>query len=249
MSPRARLVVLLPALAGMAVLLGLAMAGLPDFGHHGPLLGDLLSRSAVPQRHAQNSVAATVFDYRGFDTMGEEFILFGAVTGVVMLLRDQAEEPEDADRGQAVSAALRVVGVGMLGPALVIGGWLAAFGYITPGGGFQAGVLLSGATLLVFLAGRHRLFMLPAREGVVDPVESAGAAAYVAVGLAALVSGAPFLHNLLGKGAAGTLLSAGSIGLLNWATAIEVAAANVLLYSHFLGAHVAPLMRGGDGAT
>jgi multisubunit Na+/H+ antiporter MnhB subunit len=34
-----------------------------------------------------NVVASVVFDYRGFDTLGEATILFTAVTGVLLLLR------------------------------------------------------------------------------------------------------------------------------------------------------------------
>ena len=35
-----------------------------------------------------NVVSAVVFDYRGIDTMGEEFILFAAVMSVALLLRE-----------------------------------------------------------------------------------------------------------------------------------------------------------------
>lgn len=36
---------------------------------------------------ANNAVTAVVFDYRGFDTLGEATILFTAVAGVVLLFR------------------------------------------------------------------------------------------------------------------------------------------------------------------
>ena len=41
-----------------------------------------------------NVVASVVFDYRGFDTLGEATILFTAVTGVLLLLR-AAKRKED----------------------------------------------------------------------------------------------------------------------------------------------------------
>jgi multisubunit Na+/H+ antiporter MnhB subunit len=34
-----------------------------------------------------NGVTAVVFDYRGFDTLGEATILFSAVAGVIMIFR------------------------------------------------------------------------------------------------------------------------------------------------------------------
>jgi len=36
-----------------------------------------------------------VFDYRGYDTLGEATILFTAVTAVVMLLRRRRDEVDD----------------------------------------------------------------------------------------------------------------------------------------------------------
>ena len=36
---------------------------------------------------ADNGVTSVVFDYRGFDTLGEATVLFTAVAGVIMLFR------------------------------------------------------------------------------------------------------------------------------------------------------------------
>ncbi len=36
---------------------------------------------------ANNAVTSVVFDYRGFDTLGEATILFTAVAGVILVLR------------------------------------------------------------------------------------------------------------------------------------------------------------------
>jgi multicomponent Na+:H+ antiporter subunit B len=242
MRPGVRRIVLVPALVVLAGVLVAGLSGLPAFGHAHSPYGSVLNRSAVPERHADNVVAATTFDYRGFDTLGEEFILFAAVTGVLALLRDETEE---TDEGEATADGdpVRVVLILAVGPGFVMAAWLAAFGYITPGGGFQAGVVFAGVALLVYLGVGHRAFAAAARDAIVDPLEALGAGGYVLVGLAALIVGTPFLHNLLGPGDTGTLLSAGSIGILNWATAAAVTAANLLLFTHFLGAHVAPLVR------
>src|SRR5207248_525557 len=77
-SARTRLGLFLVAGAGLAALLGWGVAGLPAFGdYHGPY-GLVLNQVALGQRHTTNVVAAVVFDYRGFDTMGEELMLFAA---------------------------------------------------------------------------------------------------------------------------------------------------------------------------
>ena len=65
-------------------------AGLPDFGDYRGPYGEILNRVAVPERSTTDVVTAVNFDYRGFDTLGEEFILFAAVIGVASILRSCA---------------------------------------------------------------------------------------------------------------------------------------------------------------
>jgi multicomponent Na+:H+ antiporter subunit B len=228
-----------PVLALFAAILGWGLSGAPAFGHFHGAYGELLNRIAVPQRHSTNVVTAIVFDYRGFDTMGEELILFASVVGVVLLLRDM-RQPSGSQVDPVASDAIRLFGLIMVAVLLVIGLWLVAFGLVTPGGGFQGGVVVAGAIVVVFLAAGYRPWRRFGREGLLDPFEGGGAAAYVAVGLAALVAGAPFLHNLLGGGRTGTLVSGGSMSLLNLAVAIEVAAANLVLYTEFLESYLVP---------
>src|SRR5204863_3708095 len=99
-------------------------------------------------------VGATVFDYRAVDTLGEEFILFTAVVGVALLLRKRREgayEPRDEVR----SDAIRALGALFAPAVFLLGLWVVAFGYVTPGGGFQGGVIVAGAFLLVYVAGGY----------------------------------------------------------------------------------------------
>jgi multicomponent Na+:H+ antiporter subunit B len=242
-SRRARIAIFLPALAAFGALLAWGLAGLPDFGDYVGPYGYLLNHVALPERHMTNVVTATVFDYRGFDTMGEEFILFAAVTGVVLLLRK--EQRDTGDLNDSIGAdGVRVAGTLLVGSGVLVGLWLVAFGFVTPGGGFQGGVVVAGAALLVFLASSYRDWEGIGNEHVLDPLEGIGAGGYVVVGLAALVSGLPFLTNLLGPGAPGTLESGGSAIFVNWAAGLEVAAANLLLFSEFLGEYIVPLARG-----
>src|SRR5437868_13413322 len=90
MSRRIRVAVLTPALLGLGALFAWAIAGLPAFGDYRGPYGFVLARVVVPLRHTTNVVMGTTFDVRGVDTMGEEFILYAAVLGVTLLLRDEA---------------------------------------------------------------------------------------------------------------------------------------------------------------
>jgi multicomponent Na+:H+ antiporter subunit B len=241
-SRQFRVGVLGAALAGLGALLAWAIAGLPAFGDYRGPYGYVLNRVVVPLRHTTNVVMGTTFDVRGVDTMGEEFILFAAVLGVALLLRDEsAASRAERNTRRFPSDAVRLVGVLMIGGGLLVGLWLAAFGYVTPGGGFQGGVVVAGAIVLLYVIGSHRDYHPFRDEHVLDPLEGLGAGGYVVVGLAALASGAAFLANLFGHGKTGTLLSGGSIPALNWASAIAVTAAMLLLFAEFLETYVVPL--------
>lgn len=241
MSRRARTVLLTAALAGLGALLGWGVSGLPAFGDYRGPYGYALDRIVVPLRHTTNVVMATTFDVRGIDTMGEELILYAAVLGIVLLLRGEGEKHEE--RITPGSDSLRVGGALAVGAAVLTGLWLVAFGYVTPGGGFQGGVAVAAGALLVYLAGSHASFAPFRNEELLDPLESLGAGGYVVIGIAALASGSAFLANLFGPGTVGSLLSGGSIPLLNWAAGIEVAFAMLVLFAEFLQAYVVPLAR------
>ena len=242
MSRRARLAVFAACGPALFAFLLWYLAGLPAFGHFHGGIGDLLNHVAVHERHTSNVVAAVVFDYRGFDTMGEELILFTAVIGVALLLRSFRADREERPELRVESDAIRLAGQLMVPVTFLLGLWLAAFGYVTPGGGFQGGVVLASALALVWAAGSYGAYRRLNPEPLLDLLEGTGAGGYVAIGFVALAIDGIFLDNLLGPGRRGTLLSGGSIPLLNWASALEVAAANVLLYREFLEEYVLALL-------
>ena len=219
--------------AGLAALLLWAVAGLPDFGHYHHAYGRLLNSVAVGERQTTNVVTSIVFDYRGFDTLGEEFILFTSVMGVALLLRDVREEKE-RPRDALHSEGVRLVGVAFAAALLVLGLYVVAHGPITPGGGFQGGVVLASAFAVIYLAGEYHAYRALAPEPAVDLVEGTGAGGYAVIGVVSLLLGSAYLHNFGPLGTAGTLASAGSISMLNIASALEVSAAFVLLFTEFL---------------
>jgi multicomponent Na+:H+ antiporter subunit B len=219
-----------------AVLAGLMMwslTGLPAFGDFQGEYGRILNSVAQKERHVSNVVASIVFDYRGVDTLGEEFILFAAVMGVALLLRearDAGGRPEDAERSDAVGA----VGLALVAPTVVLGLYVVAHGYLTPGGGFQGGVATAAGFVLIYAAGRYSSYRAASPRGLIDLAEGAGAGAYAAVGIAALIAGAAFLENVVALGTPGTLAAGGTIPILNAASGLEVTAALVLIFHEFI---------------
>src|SRR5947209_7528121 len=97
-----------------------AAVNLPPWGEYRGPYGDLIAHLAVYERHTTDTVNAINYDYRGFDTLGEEFILFTAALGVMMLLRrdgqattQQAGKVSDNPK---LSTAVRAVAM----PAILI---------------------------------------------------------------------------------------------------------------------------------
>jgi multicomponent Na+:H+ antiporter subunit B len=231
----------LDAAAALCVLLVWGMSALPPFGDYRGPYGLVLNQVAVPERHATNVVAAATFDYRGVDTMIEEFILFAAVIGVAILLRNMRfegeHEPREQARGRRVpgtSNAVRVIGLTLLGPIVLFGIYVVAHGHLTPGGGFQGGVVLATGALLVYLSGEYVTLRRVRPQAFIDLAEATGAGSYVLVGVYGLVVAGSFLTNFLPLGKVGTLPSAGTIPVINLAVGLEVAAGFTLLLSEFL---------------
>jgi multicomponent Na+:H+ antiporter subunit B len=239
MSRRTRLWLFVVSGAVLAAAMGWALSGLPAFGDFQGEYGRILNSVAQHERHVSNVVSSVVFDYRGVDTLGEEFMLFAAVMAVALLLREARDEgarPEDAARSDAVGA----VGLALVGPIVVVGLYVVAHGYLTPGGGFQGGVVTAGGLALLYAAGRYSSYRAASPRSLVDAAEGAGAGTYAAVGVAALVAGAAYLENVIRLGTPGTLASGGTIPILNAASALEVSAALILIFHEFLEEVMAP---------
>src|SRR5947208_7638782 len=135
MSRRARLTVFGMAGAGLAAVLIIGFNGLPDFGHYHGVYGQVINGIGVTERHATDLVTALNFDIRGFDTLGEEFILFASIIGVVLILRElrgegkrpQQEEAEEHHFAGA-SDALRAIALGLVPSIIVLGIYIVVHG-------------------------------------------------------------------------------------------------------------------------
>ena len=66
------------------------------FGDPPSDMDDYIIENAQEETASNNVVASVVFDYRGFDTLGEATILFTAVTGVLLLLRTVKRKEESS---------------------------------------------------------------------------------------------------------------------------------------------------------
>jgi multicomponent Na+:H+ antiporter subunit B len=240
-SRTARLLLFGVGAAGFGVVLVYGLAGLPAFGHYQGVYGHVLNRIGVTERHATDLVTALNFDFRAFDTLGEEFILFASVLGVVLILRQlrgERERPNQEETDEhhlaGASEALRALALVLVPSLLALGVYIVVHGQITPGGGFQGGVVLATGPLAVFLAGRYLRMRIIAPHTVVEIGDAVGAMGYGLVGLAGLVFAGIFFKNFLPLGIPGHLLSAGQIDVASVAVGLEVSGAFLVAWSEFL---------------
>jgi multicomponent Na+:H+ antiporter subunit B len=225
------------------ILLGLfcyATMDMPAWGYYRGPYGYVIANIAVFERHATDTVNAINYDYRGFDTLGEEFILFTAVLGVMMLLRrERGEESSStfsgrvADRG-VLSTTIQAVTFPAMLVTVIFGFYIGLHGQLTPGGGFQAGVILASAWFLVYLAQNTDAFRRITSHPVMELVEALGAGSYGVIGLTGLLMGVPLLTNFLPLGKTGDVFSSGTIALISACVGVEVTAAFLLVAYTYL---------------
>jgi multicomponent Na+:H+ antiporter subunit B len=237
-----RRLVMLLAGGGVAILYVWAILGLPSFGRYQGPYGDVINKVATPERHLTDTVTGVNFDYRGFDTLNEEMILFAAVVGLAILLRAQRDEQategeEDHARYRIAphtSDSIRVWGLALVGPIVLFGIYILLHAHLSPGGGFQGGVILATALLHVYLAGEYLTAKRLSPESLVEGVEATGAGGFVVIGLAGSLFARWFLENFFPLGSRGDLVSAGTIPFINVSVGLAVAAGFVLILTEFM---------------
>jgi multicomponent Na+:H+ antiporter subunit B len=215
--------------------------GLPGLGHYPGPYGNLINSLTVYERHATDAITAVNFDYRGFDTLGEEFILFASVMGANLLLRKQKDDREEdppLDRAKArvvppTSDAVRVTGLALVLPIIVFGLYTVSHGQLTPGGGFQGGVVLASMPLIIYLCGDYQAFEHITSHVLSEVTEAVGAGGYAVTGLISIAFGSAYLTNFIPLGQTGDVLSSGTIFLISVLTGLEVAGGLVVLMIAF----------------
>lgn len=234
MSRTVRFVVFGIGTAALVTLFGLAVHLLPTFGGTWHPYRDAAVAAAGP-RTAPNVVTSVNFDQRGLDTFGEEAILLASVIGAVALLRpghdERAAEPPGTGR---MLYGTRLAGYVLLPVSLILGADIVVHGHLTPGGGFQGGVVLATGLHLTYVAGSYPALRRLRPLRWYEYGEAVGMGGVVALGTAGLVAGAGFLANILPTGRFGELVSAGTVPVFSIAVGIEVASGVVVLLAGFL---------------
>lgn len=251
MSRPLRLGVFAAGAGGTAVLLLLAVLDMPPFGSSFHPYRTHSVPAAVAHATA-NVVSSVNFDQRGMDTLAEEAILVASVLVVATLLRKTDGDRWRRRTGGRVLDSTLLMGWILLPYTLLLGLDVVAHGHLTPGGGFQGGVVLGTAVHLLYVAGRYDVLKRARPIRPFEWGEAIGTGAFACLGIAGVLVTGAFLANVVPQGALGTLLSAGTVPILNGAVGVEVASGVVVVISAFLdqaiGLETVPRGSRGTGA-
>lgn len=143
-----------------------------------------------------NVVTAVLGSFRGYDTLGEVFVVFVACIGVLFIL---GVKPPEGRRYNPENSGLRhhlipqVVGR-LLIPFIVLFGLYVQFhGEYGPGGGFQAGALIASGVILYALLEGEAAALRAVPQPVLMGLVIGGALLYGGVGLLCILLGGNFL--------------------------------------------------------
>lgn len=144
-----------------------------------------------------NVVTAVLASYRGYDTLGEVFVVFAACIGVLFLLsapppNRRTPKPE-ATSGLRHHLVPQVVGR-LLVPFIVLFGLYVQFhGEYGPGGGFQAGAIIATGLILHALLEGEKAAIRAIPRGALFGMVVGGALLYGFVGVLSMLLGGNFL--------------------------------------------------------
>jgi len=229
-----RMVVLVIGVAFVGTALVWAALYMPGFGGDWHPYRDHAAAAALAHATA-NVVSSVNFDQRALDTFGEESILLGAVVGVAVLLRPvEGERRRKPKNTGHVLDSTRLLVVLAAPVALILGIDVVAHGAITPGGGFQGGVILATGLHLLYVGGRYSAFDRLRPLGLFSQAESIGVIAFAAIAASGLAAGGAWLANFVQHGTLAQLASSGTVPLLSGAVGLAVTGSMVVLVAHFL---------------
>lgn len=179
-----------------------------------------------------NVVTAILASFRGYDTLGELFVIFTAAVGVLFVLAVRRRDTTFAHLPNADAQGLRhhlvprVVGR-LLVPFIVLFGLYVQFhADFGPGGGFQAGALVSAGLILYALLEGERAALLALPFNVLAGMIVGGALLFVGVGIAGMLLGGNFLdYSVLGT----TAVAGQHIGILLVELGVGITVTGVML--------------------
>ena len=105
---------------------------------------------------------------------------------------------------------------------LTLGLYIIIHGHLSPGGGFQGGVLIAGAIAIIYIGYGVRSVNKGITANTFKVAEDIGALGFIILAFIGLIGSGVFFSNILQKGNVGELFSSGNIFLMNFAVGFKV---------------------------
>jgi multicomponent Na+:H+ antiporter subunit B len=175
-----------------------------------------------------NAVTTVVVYFRGFDTLGEIAVLFIASLGIGVMLKNSSDVCYKKE-----SNFMLQTGAKLLFPIITLFGiYIMVYGHLSPGGGFQGGVIIASAVLLLLIS--YKDFKISHK--VVEFFEMLAGVAYVLIGLIGLFVLDSFLGNFLPHDIKqmGMLFSGGIIPIIYVLVGIKVGSEMSMIVQNML---------------
>jgi energy-converting hydrogenase B subunit I len=189
--------------------------------------------SLIAPNIAPNAVGTIVFDFRGYDTLGETLILITAVitVGVVFGRGAFIEEERAQLRHVTPTPVQSVFGVPVVLILMCFGILLIFGGHLTPGGGFQGGSVLATAFFISIVIYGIKKNPFHYGHDFLIGMETLGALMFLILGVVGVAVSGYYLYNvgadIWSEGFLGFLryqdpTNAGMLPFLNVAVGLEV---------------------------
>ena len=214
------------ALSGILVLtiLNILLQNIP---HAITSAGDELLKLNASEGVA-NAVTTVVVYFRGFDTLGEIAVLFIASLGIGLMLHSNTQCEIKAESNFMLKTASK-----MLFPIIMLFGiYVMIYGHLSPGGGFQGGVIIASGVLLLLISDKS--FEVP--HAMIVALETFAGVSYVLIGLIGLLILDKFLGNFLSPDISdmGLLFSGGIIPIIYIIVGIKVGSEMSLIVQNLI---------------
>ena len=160
-----------------------------------PVSSHFIAKTGV-DTEVPNMVTAVLADYRGFDTMFETVVVFIAGMAVLAILKNSVKKGSvrfdhivDVEPDLIVTNTVRLI----VPVIQIFAFYVLAHGHVSPGGGFQGGVLMGASFILVALSWdlETALARFPMNRCII--VAAAGILLYGGIGLLSMFLGGEFL--------------------------------------------------------
>ena len=120
--------------------------------------------------------------------------------------------------------------------ALVYIFYVILHGHLSPGGGFQGGVLMVAAVLLIYFGHGYQTTIKALNMGFLRKTEGVAVTLYIALAMLGVVAGAQFCQNVaFTNGNIGDLISSGTISWMDETVGLNVLTGVAVLALSMLG--------------